>query len=202
LTIYRPVSIILRMKDTKSKFIDAAVHLIEEQGYHATGLSQIIKRSGAPKGSLYYHFPDGKEELAAAAVQQAADKLVSLIEENVSDTLPIAEAIRDFVLGVASGVEMTNFQSGGPLTAVAMETATTSERLNLACREAFSQIIAAFSKKLVDAGVSSTKADQLAVFITASIEGGIILSRTNHSGKPLRQVAEQLYTMMKDTEKL
>lgn len=187
------------MKDTKERFIQTAVQLIEVQGYHATGLSQIIKQSGAPKGSLYYHFPDGKEELAVEAVRQAADNLVSLIRENVKESLPVAEAIRDFVRGVARGVEMTNYQTGGPLTAVAMETATTSERLNLACREAFSRIISVFAQKLTLSGYSGMQADQLAVFITAAIEGGIILSRTNHSGEPLRFVAEQLYSMIKES---
>lgn len=185
------------MNETKLKFISTTAQLIEEQGYHATGLSQIVEQSGAPKGSLYYHFPEGKEELAANAVQQAGENLIALIQENVDESLPIAEALRRFVIGVARGVEVTNYQSGGPLTAVAMETATSSERLNLACRAAFSQIQAAFAQKMINAGLSQEQSTELAVFITASIEGGIILSRTNHSGDPLRQVAEQLYIMIR-----
>jgi TetR/AcrR family transcriptional repressor of lmrAB and yxaGH operons len=187
------------MKDTKTKFIDSTAQLIEVQGYHATGLNQIILESGAPKGSLYYHFPGGKEELVSAAVQQAGDNLVALIQKNVDESKPAAESIRDFVLGVAHGVEVTNYQSGGPLTAVAMETATTSEPLNLACRAAFSRIQEAFTEKLIASGLSQSRAGQLALFITVSIEGGIILSRTNHSGDPLRQVAEQLYRMLNET---
>ena len=114
----------------------------------------------------------------------------------LKEDIPIAEAVRDFVIGVAQGVEVTNFQSGGPLTAIAMETVTTSARLNWACRAAFSQIQAAFAANLTAAGFPSDQADQLGIFITAAIEGGIILSRTDHSGDPLRLVAEQLYQML------
>lgn len=105
--------------------------------------------------------------------------------------------MRDFVFGVAQGVEATNFQSGGPLTAIAMETSTTCERLNRACQAAFAEIQAAFAAKLRAAGFETGRVANLAIFITSAIEGGIILSRTHHSGDPLRTVAEELYFMLK-----
>ena len=185
------------MSSTKDQFINTTCNLLEKQGYHATGLNQIVKESGAPKGSLYYHFPEGKEELASEAVRRASENLTSLIQENLNEDRTIAEAVRDFVLGVAHGVEVTNFQSGGPLTAIAMETATTSDRLNLACRDAFSQIQSAFAAKLAIAAFEPDRAISLSKFITSAIEGGIILSRTHHSGDPLRTVAEELYLMLK-----
>ncbi len=177
---------------TKDQFISTTCELLETQGYHATGLNQIIAESGAPKGSLYYHFPGGKEELAVQAVQRTGENIVRLIGEHLSEDLPLAEAVRQFVLGIAHSVESSDYQSGGPLTAVAMETATTNEELNKACREAFLQIQTTFARKLLASGVSPPRASQLAGFITAAIEGGIILSRTHHSGDPLRRVAEEL----------
>lgn len=181
------------MTTTRDKFIDTTSHLMETQGYHATGLNQIIKESGAPKGSLYYHFPEGKEELASEAVRRASENLIASIQNNLREDISIAEAVRNFALGVAQGVEVTNFQSGGPLTAIAMETATTNERLNQACREAFLQIQVAFAEKLSAAGFETGRATALSIFITSAIEGGIILSRTYHSSDPLRTVAEELY---------
>lgn len=56
--------------DSREKILAAATRLFQLQGYYGTGLNQIIKESGAPKGSLYYHFPDGKEQLAIEAVNE------------------------------------------------------------------------------------------------------------------------------------
>ena len=54
--------------NTKDIFIDTASSLFANQGYHATGISEILKKSNAPKGSLYYYFPQGKEQLAQEAL--------------------------------------------------------------------------------------------------------------------------------------
>ena len=185
------------MNSTKDRFIETTCELLESQGYHATGLNQIVKESGAPKGSLYYHFPDGKEELAAEAVQRAGDLTSDLIRLNFQEDISLAEAVRQFILEVAKRVEESEYQSGGPLTATAMETATTNERLNLTCRESFAKIQAAFSDKIEKSGINPERAAELAAFITAALEGGIILSRTMHTGDPLRQVSQELYDYLK-----
>jgi TetR/AcrR family transcriptional repressor of lmrAB and yxaGH operons len=58
--------------DSKQRMIAATATLMQRQGYHATGLNQIVKEARAPKGSLYFHFPGGKEELAETALAEAA----------------------------------------------------------------------------------------------------------------------------------
>lgn len=180
------------MASKRDQIIETTCQLMEIQGYHATGLNQIITESGAPKGSLYYYFPDGKEELAAEAIRRTGKTVAERIRLNLPAVDEAGIEIQDFVRSIAEAVEASGFQAGGPLTAVAMETATTSERLNQACREAFDLILAAFTDRLVKQGYSPARATELASFITATIEGGIILSRTQHSGDPLRQVAAEL----------
>jgi TetR/AcrR family transcriptional repressor of lmrAB and yxaGH operons len=183
--------------NTKDKFIETTSELLETQGYHATGLSQIVEKSGSPRGSMYYHFPGGKEELAESAVQHAGEMFACLIGENLREDIPIADAISDFVQGVAGGVESSGFSSGGPLTAIAMETATTNERLNLACREAYSLIQQSIAQKFLTAGYTEEEANRKSIFVTSAIEGGIILSRTQHSVEPLSIVAENLQKLLR-----
>jgi len=179
--------------DTSEKFIRTASKLMETQGYHATGLNQIIAESGAPRGSLYYHFPGGKEELASQVITRNGKTFARLITENMQENITPADSVRNFILGVAGGLEATGFQSGGPLTTIALETANTSNRLNQACRDAYQAIQEAFTHKLRRLGISGEDAQTLAEFILIAIEGGILLSRTHHSNEPLKHVANTMH---------
>ncbi|HEY0606633.1 MAG TPA: TetR/AcrR family transcriptional regulator [Herpetosiphonaceae bacterium] len=187
------------MTSTRDQIIETTCNLMESQGFHATGLNQIVKASGAPKGSLYYYFPAGKDEIAEASIQWAGRTVAERIRQGMASSDDVADAIQQFVKTIAHYVEVSGFQSGGPLLTVAMETATTNERLNLACREAYTLLQSAFEEKLVAGGYSESRAKDLATWITASIEGGVILSRTYHTGDPLRLIAEQLAQMLRTT---
>jgi TetR/AcrR family transcriptional repressor of lmrAB and yxaGH operons len=180
-------------KPTKrERLIETTCHLMEAQGYHATGLNQIIEESGAPKGSLYYYFPGGKEELATEAIERTGNLVAERISRNLANLEGVGRAIKAYIGSIADALESSGFQSGGPLTAVAMESATTNKSLNRACQIAFDRILAAFEAWLVSHGYGATRSAELATFITAAIEGAVILSRTQHSGDPLRQVAKEL----------
>ena len=184
------------MTTTRDQIIDTTSDLMESQGYHATGLNQIVAESGAPKGSLYHYFPGGKEEMAAEAIDRTGRQLEERIRANLPPGVAPAEALRDFAHTIAFHIEASGYRAGGPLTAVAMETATNSERLNRACRDAFERVITAFTERLVSEGTPAERARGLSVFVTAAFEGGIILSRTYHSGDPLRQLGDVLFHFM------
>lgn len=185
------------MSSTRDQIIAITCDLLEAQGYHATGLNQILAESKAPKGSLYHYFPGGKEELTSEAIGRTGQSLVARIREELDRIENSTEAIPSFIHDIAYHVEASGFRSGGPLMIVAMETAISSERLNQACRKAYRLLQKAFQEKLESDGYSTERATQLAEFVTASIEGGIVLSRTNHSGDALRNVADTLATLLK-----
>ena len=189
------------MGSTRDQIIETTCMLLEAQGYHATGLNQIIAESGSPKGSLYYYFPQGKEELTAEAIARSGRIVEGNIRAGLAKIEEPAEAIASFVRTIAQGVETSKFSVGGPLTTVALETVNSSERLNLACREAYGWLRDAFAEKVVAGGVAPERAATLATFIVSAIEGGIILSRTNHSGDALRQVADELGNYLRAASK-
>lgn len=189
------------MSDTRERIIETASNLIENQGYHATGLNQIVRESGAPKGSIYYHFPDGKDGITAAAVLFAGQNVAARIREHLSERKDAAEAIQAFLEMVAHFVEESGFRAGGPLTIVASETATTNEKLNLICCQAYDAMRLAFAEKLHEDGFTPARTESLVWLITSATEGGIILSRTYHSGDPLRKVAKEIGTLIHHCEK-
>ena len=184
------------MSNAREQILQTTCDLLEKQGYHGTGLNEIVKESGTPKGSLYYYFPEGKEQITAEAVLQSGRVVSERVRTGLTARNSPAKAIYEFILLIAENVEQSGFAAGSPLTAVAMETATQSERINLACREAYGMLQAAFREKLLDSGFSTTQAEELGTFIVAAVEGGIILSRVSHTADPLRLVAKQLKPLL------
>ncbi|MEW5870061.1 MAG: TetR/AcrR family transcriptional regulator [Chloroflexota bacterium] len=180
------------MSETRTQILLTMARLIEKQGYHATGLNEIIRESGAPKGSLYYYFPDGKEQIGAEAILESgkiiANRLRGFLEQ---DLLP-AEAIHSFMTQLANGMEASNFTLTSPLTTATIETAVTCERINQACREAFDLILTAFKDKFLASGFSETQSVEMALYVTTVIEGGILMSRTYHQIEPLRLAAKHI----------
>lgn len=180
----------------REKILQAASILMEKQGYHATGINEIIKKSGAPKGSVYYYFPDGKEQIASEAVIQAGKFFSARIQTGKEEQSSSAQVIRDFLYKVADHMEKTNFYTGSTLTMIAMESATQSKRVNKACREAYERLIGSFKDILVDGGTEKAAATGIAEMIVAAVEGAIVLSRTFHTADPLRRLADHIHQVV------
>jgi TetR/AcrR family transcriptional repressor of lmrAB and yxaGH operons len=180
------------MTSTRDQIIETTCDLLELQGYHATGLNQIIKESNTPKGSLYYHFPGGKEELAVEAIRRVGGIVLERIRHNLAQIEQPAEAIRSFIMNIALGVERSGFRTGGPITTIALETASTSEVLREECQRIYAAWQAAFEQKLLTGNITKERAEDMAAMIIASIEGGVILCRTSQSRKPLERIAQAI----------
>jgi TetR/AcrR family transcriptional regulator, lmrAB and yxaGH operons repressor len=186
------------MTTTREQIIQVTGQLLEKQGYNATGLNEIVGQSGAPKGSLYHYFPEGKEQIAAEAVLLSGELVSGRVRAYLARHADPAEAVLRLAEVIAGAVEQSGFAGGGPLQTVALETAASSPRLNQACRTAYGWLQAAFQEKLEAGGLPAPEAAQLAVFVTASLEGAILLSRTLHSGEPLRLAGQYLSRLLGD----
>ena len=180
------------MTSSRDQILLTTCDLLENQGFHATGLNEIVRESGAPKGSIYYYFPQGKEEIVAETVQFAGQRTAERIRAHLNTFDDPAEAVQSLLETIAYHIEASGFRSGGPITIVASETATTNERINQACQLAYTSLRDAFEEKLRAGGIDEASASSLAWAVTAAIEGAIILSRTYHTGDPLREAGKNL----------
>ena len=173
------------MNSARQNILEAAARLFEKQGFHATGLNEIIRQSGSPKGSLYYYFPQGKEQVGAETALWSAAQMVERIRLGLSSSEDPGEAVQNLALGIAQAVENSGFAAGGPLMTMAAESVLNSEQLNTACKEAYALMQAPLEEKF------GGRTD-LAEFVLCTLEGAILLSRVNHSGNALRQAARKL----------
>ena len=180
------------MSEVRSKILLTMARLIEKQGYHATGLNEIIRESGAPKGSLYYYFPGGKEQIGAEAILEAGKIISERLRTILQQEATAATAIYNFLTGLTENVLATQFGLGSPLTTASVETSMTCEAVNHACQDAFEMILAVFKEKFVQGGFAEVQSAELAMYVTTVIEGGILMSRTYHTVEPLRLAARHL----------
>lgn len=178
---------------TRERFILTTCELLEAQGYHATGLKQIIDESGSPRGSLYYHFPGGKEELTAEALHYVGESIRQRIVKHLHtyDGAPTA-AIAAFFGVVAHHMADSDFQRGGPITTVALESAASSHTLRTVCDEIYESWRAPFATHLQSLGLSEGRAASLSLLVLAALEGSILLGRTARDTGRVVQVADEL----------
>ncbi len=133
-------------KPSRQAFVEATAELLRRQGYNATGLNEIVARSGAPKGSLYFHFPGGKEELAVAAMSQAGDELRQAIGAIVTSSDDLGESLGRLIDALAAGLESSDYEMGCPIATVTLEVAASSKAVRAAADAVFASWLLAPDK--------------------------------------------------------
>jgi TetR/AcrR family transcriptional regulator, lmrAB and yxaGH operons repressor len=181
---------------SREAFISATAELLRAQGYAATGLNEIVARSGAPKGSLYFHFPGGKEQLAATAIAQAGAQLAGSIDAVLGSGADLAAGLGRLIDTMAAGLEASGYAAGCPIATVALEVSSESEPIRAAAAQAFESWLAALGARFAAGGLCDEEAESRAMFVLAAIEGALILARVRRSPAPLLAVREELVALV------
>lgn len=171
-----------------------AADLFHRQGYHATGLNQLLSVGGAPKGSLYFHFPGGKEQLAAEALTLSASRMCEALRAGLAEAPNPAAAVEAVAELLAAALKDSDFRGGCPLSLVAMDAAADSEPIRTACADGYASWLEVIARALERHGAQPEIAERLATVVLAGIEGGLLLARTTRDVAPLRAVARHLQT--------
>ena len=166
--------------------------MLQRRGYAATGLAEITARSGAPRGSLYFHFPGGKEQLAAEALAAGAARFGAAVDEACRGAADGAAAVRALVGVLGARLQASDYQLGCPVTTTALETAATSPPLRDAAHAAFALWLETLRARLQADGREPAIAEEQALFVLSAIEGALVLARAARSTRPLRIVSQQL----------
>jgi TetR/AcrR family transcriptional regulator, lmrAB and yxaGH operons repressor len=181
---------------SREAFVHTTGKLLRRQGYAATGLNEIVAASGAPKGSLYFHFPGGKESLAVAAMKREAQLLRDAIAALLSSRGDVIEAIASVIDALTVGLERSNFEDGCPLATVALEQATRSEAVRDAAAGGFSSWLEQIERRLLDAGFAEAAAHRKALLLLSAIEGALMLARARRDVAPLAAVRAELQSIL------
>jgi TetR/AcrR family transcriptional repressor of lmrAB and yxaGH operons len=164
--------------------------LLRRQGYHATGVNQIVAESGAPKGSMYFHFPGGKEQLAAEAISASADYLDAGLR--ACERATALESIDLYIAEAANLLERTDFADGCPIATVVLEVTPTSPEIAAACAEAVERLLARVTGWIERDGVAPDIARERAQLVYGALEGALVFAKAFRSVEPLTTLRRQL----------
>lgn len=182
-------------KQSKDKILETATRLFYFQGFHGTGLNQIIQESGSPKGSLYHYFPKGKEQLAEAAIELSKRRIGASIQRYMNEFEEVEAALNAHILAMAelfdmeSGLEEHSFTMM-PFGLLAAESAFMNERLRKACGDTYKYWESIYYTKLISNGYSDESAVIISKAFSAMIEGAVTLSLSQRSNEPLLNISK------------
>jgi AcrR family transcriptional regulator len=155
----------------------ATAELFRRQGYCGTGLKQIVADAQAPFGSLYHHFPGGKQQLANEVIRAGGAFFQALVTAVYDAQSTPEAAIQAVFAGAAQTLQATDFQDACPIAVIALEVASTNEDLRRATAEVFAQWIEALTERLGDR--------ETALSVLAALEGAFILCRAQRTVEPM-----------------
>jgi AcrR family transcriptional regulator len=164
--------------------------LIRERGARATSLDAILAHSGAPRGSVYHHFPGGREQLLREATEYAGNYVARRLERDAGEhPLAALDALFD---EYRANLMASDFRAGCPVVAVAVESPDDGPDLRDCTRAVFERWREAIAGGLLRAGIDAARADELAIHAIAAFEGAIVLSRAYRDFGPLERVRREL----------
>jgi TetR/AcrR family transcriptional repressor of lmrAB and yxaGH operons len=169
-------------EDTRVRIITAAAALLDEHGYHGTGINAVLASAGAPRGSLYFHFPDGKDAIVSAALFAVGAQLSDHMEQAFAVAATPAEAL-DAVFGFfRSRLIETGYRCGCPISTVSLEVSGSGSPVADTCAQIYNQWQMQISQHLQYVAVlTPAAARHLAVVLLSLIEGALLLSRSQRS---------------------
>lgn len=179
--------------DTRQSMVLAAVELLRERGVDGVTLDDVLSRSGAPRGSIYHHFPDGRAQIIDEAAQLSGDAISRLIAKAAPDgPAAVVDAVTGFWRKL---LRQHKFAVGCPVVSIAVSAAPGSA-LALHANQIFRTWHQLVTDCLVAAGVGTVVARRLATMSLGAIEGAITMCRATSSLQPLDDVNAELKLLL------
>jgi AcrR family transcriptional regulator len=177
---------------TRERILDASGELFRRQGFAGTGMKQILALAQAPFGSLYHHFPGGKDELAAETIRRAGDHYAAIVTEKLTESPDVVANVRSAFRAAGQTLVDTGYADACPIETVALEVASTNEPLRLATAEVFESWIVGLTILFAREGIDERRARDLAQVVICALEGAFVLARASRSTDALHACGDAM----------
>ncbi len=180
--------------DTRERIVRAGMRLFRKQGYHGTGLADIVALAQAPKGSVYHHFPAGKEAIGVAVIEALGEGMLALMRS--SKARSTQGLIAEIGAQLTATMEHTQHELCSLFSSFVAERRA-HPALGDAVASAYAQLADAFAKKLLEEGFSKRQADDTAQSVVMLLEGGAVLAQARQSSAPFKLAVKQAQRLCK-----
>ncbi len=181
-------------RSVREQMVDSAVILLAKHGVDGTSFSEVLAASGAPRGSIYHHFPGGKDELIAAAIEVAGARAGALVS-SLRGRGP-AEIVDGFFAMWRAVLDRSQFTAGCSVLAVTVAgnqgSSGDSDVLLRAAGQVFRSWQGTLAAVLEAGGLPGPSAEAFATLLIAASEGAVALSRAEQSYAPFDAVHQML----------
>lgn len=177
---------------SRVSMISSAAALIGAHGLSGTSFSDVLADSGAPRGSIYHHFPGGKKQLAGDVIAWTSEQILGYQRGCPADT---AEGVLAWFIDLWRQSVLASGGCGGcPVAGVAMD--ADDDELTVAARAAFASWTALLAEQLRATGVPADRAGSIASMALTTMEGALVMCRVERSVEPLETAATELLRLL------
>lgn len=179
-------------KDVRERMVAGATKLLATKGLQATSFSEVIELTDTPRGSIYHHFPGGKDELVLAALDQACQQMLASLGS--SDGASAEEVLGTVTSAWRKLLEGSQATTG--CAAVAVTVATESDELLGATARVFSTWHERLTALFAGGGLTADKAAAFAATVLATVEGAVVIARAERNLEAYDRAVGQLPTLL------
>jgi TetR/AcrR family transcriptional regulator, lmrAB and yxaGH operons repressor len=187
-----------RRGSTRTNMLISAAELLRERGAAGVTIDAVLARSGAPRGSVYHHFPEGRNQILTEALQYAGESITEVIDD--ATAMGGMYLVRKFVAFWEELLVESDFAAGCPVVAAAIGCAGDEPQLTTVAGGIFNHWRDALTRAFVVDGFERDDAASLAIMCIASLEGAVVLCRSTRGVGPLRDVGQQIEFLIKSRE--
>ncbi len=177
---------------TREKLLKASAVLFRQKGFHGVGVSEILAASGVPRGSLYHHFPDGKQDLALAAASWAKDGMLEIIDSAFGDASSYRQGATTLCHKIAKYFDISGQWDGCPVSSI-LNDGPGNETFRASISDALESWITRIATHGERLGEPAKIARPQAEMLMIGIQGTWALARARASSDELRQLPVRLY---------
>ncbi|MCZ4076805.1 TetR/AcrR family transcriptional regulator [Rhodococcus sp. H36-A4] len=174
----------------RDDMLRSAALLFRERGVEATSLADVIEHAGAPRGSIYHHFPQGKPQIVEEATRAAGAMMGAAISSGLAADGP-ARTIAAIIGGFREQLVATDYTAGCPVAPAALEGVNSPAAL-AAAGESFTSWEDTIAASLWQRGLSQQRSSSLATTAISAIEGALIVAKGQRSIRALDRVEAEL----------